>query len=76
MRTTLLIALFSAIMLTGCTSSEKIATELLDTARFEEKQNNREHAIKLYQEIIHKHPASAASKDAATRLSELESIKP
>lgn len=76
MRTALLISLFSAMLLTGCTSGEKKAAELLETARFEEKQNNREHALKLYQEIISKHPASAASKAAATRLNELTPPKP
>ncbi len=76
MKTTILVSLLSALLLAGCTSGEKKAAELLETARFEEKQNNREHATKLYQEIIRNHPGSAASKDAAARLDELKQIKP
>lgn len=76
MKTTIIISLLFTLLLSGCTSGEKKATELLETARFEEKQNNREHALKLYEEIIKKHPGSAASKDAAARLDELKRIKP
>lgn len=76
MKTTLLVSILSALLLAGCTSGEKKAAELLETARFEEKQNNREHAAKLYNEIIQKYPASPASKDAAARLDELKHSKP
>ncbi len=76
MKTTILVSFLSTLLLFGCTSGEKKAAELLETARFEEKQNNREHAAKLYQEIITKHPGSPASKDAAARLEELKKLKP
>lgn len=76
MKTTIIIALFSALLLAGCTSGEKKAAELLETARFEEKQSNREHAQKLYQEIIKKYPDSTAAKEAAGRMNELEQLKP
>ena len=76
MKTTILVSLLSVLLLAGCTSGEKKAAELLETARFGEKQNNREHATKLYQEIIKKHPDSAASRDAAARLDELRRLKP
>lgn len=76
MKTTILVSILSTLLLFGCTSGEKKAAELLETARFEEKQNNREHAAKLYQEIIAKHPGSSASKDAAARLDELKHLKP
>lgn len=59
-----------ALLVFGC-STDKKATELLDTARFEEKQNNNDHAIKLYNEIIQKHPDSPAAKTAKTRLQEI-----
>lgn len=76
MKAALITALFSALLLAGCTSSEKKAAELLETARFEEKQSNREHAQKLYQEIISKYPDSAAAKDAAGRMNELKQTRP
>jgi len=76
MKAALLVALFSALLLTGCTSGEKKATELLETARFEEKQNNREHAQKLYEEILKKYPDSATAKEATGRLNELKQTKP
>ncbi len=76
MKTTILVSILSSLLLFGCTSGDKKAAELLETARFEEKQNNHEHATKLYQEIITKHPESSASKDAAARLEELKKLKP
>jgi len=63
-------------ILAGCTSGEKKAAELLDTARFEEKQNNTAHATQLYDEILKKYPAAPAAKDAAARLAELKQRKP
>jgi TolA-binding protein len=43
----------------------------MDTAAFEEKQNNKEHAIKLYHEVIAKYPGSANAKMAQERLTSL-----
>ncbi|MBT1072361.1 hypothetical protein [Pelotalea chapellei] len=67
-----LVSLFILCLLAVGCSSDKKATELLDTARFEEKQNNREHATKLYEEIINKYPSSSAAATAKARLSELK----
>lgn len=69
------IILISLVVITGCSSSEKKAAELLDTARFEEKQTNREHAIKLYNDIVITYPASRAAQSATTRLEELKRSK-
>jgi TolA-binding protein len=69
------LALFLAL-LTGCASEEKKAGELLETARFEEKQHNLEHATKLYDEILRVYPSSPAAKAAAARLAELKQHKP
>lgn len=44
----------------------------LETARFEEKQNNREHAIKLYEEVVRKYPGSANANNAQERLNALK----
>ncbi len=48
------------------------AADLEKTARFEELQNNKEHAAKLYREIIQKYPDSPQAKEAAGRLDGLE----
>jgi TolA-binding protein len=63
-------------MLAGCSPGEKKAAELLDTARFEEKQSNLEHATRLYDEILKKYPSSPAARDAAARLAEIRHLKP
>ena len=46
--------------------------EMFETAQFEEMQNNREHAVKLYREIVRKHPKSDYARRAEERLKELE----
>jgi TolA-binding protein len=56
--------------LLGACSGDK-SKELFETAQFEEKQNNQEHARKLYQEIVAKYPNSAAAKQAEERLTVL-----
>ena len=56
-------------LLGGCSADK--SQELFDTAQFEEKQNNKEHAQKLYQEIIAKHPNSPVAKQAEARLTAL-----
>jgi TolA-binding protein len=66
-----MIAVTLALLATGCASGDTKAAELLETARFEEKQNNYEHAQKLYDEILKKFPASPAAKDATARSAEL-----
>ncbi|HBA73692.1 MAG: hypothetical protein A2X82_10705 [Geobacteraceae bacterium GWC2_55_20] len=76
MKIAVLFTLMSVLLISGCKSGEKNAAELLETARFEEKQNNREHATKLYDEIIRKYPSSQASRDAAARLEEIKRPKP
>jgi TolA-binding protein len=66
-----MIAVTLALLAAGCASGDTKAAELLETARFEEKQNNYEHALKLYDEILKKYPASPAAKDATARSAEL-----
>ncbi|WP_224981759.1 tetratricopeptide repeat protein [Geomonas agri] len=55
--------------LCGCAGDK--GKELFDTAQFEEKQNNREHAKQLYQEIVTKYPDSPIAKQAQERLAAL-----
>lgn len=58
--------LFCMLALAAC--SGKGAQELFETAQFEEKQHNLEHARKLYEEIIAKHPQSELAAKAKERL--------
>lgn len=71
-----LMTLLMAGMLAGCASGEKKSAELLETAAFEEKQNNFEHASSLYADILKNYPDSAAAKTAMARLQELKNRKP
>ncbi len=59
----------TGIMLGGC--AEKKAKELFETARLEERQNNSEHARRLYQEIIEEYPDSDYAEPARERMSAL-----
>ena len=68
--------ILTLVLLAGCSSGEKKAADLLETARFEEKQGNFEHASKLYTEILRKYPSTPSAKDAATRMAELKQKKP
>ncbi len=63
-----ILMLVLVISIAGC--AEK-ASELFETAKFEELQNNNEHAIKLYEEIIKKHPESEYAGKAKERLAEI-----
>lgn len=76
MRTLCIILVLLVSTLAGCASGEKKAAELLETARFEEKQNNLEHATQLYNEILKKYPSAPAAKEAAARMGELTRQKP
>jgi len=66
-----IMALISAVMLMagGCAGDK--GKELFETAQFEEKQHNREHAVQLYREILQKHPGSAYAEKAGKRLAEI-----
>lgn len=67
MKTMAIAVLLSALL--GCAGDK--GKELFDTAQFEEKQNNREHAKQLYQEILAKYPGSPVAKQAQERLAAL-----
>jgi outer membrane protein assembly factor BamD (BamD/ComL family) len=76
MRIKSILTLLAMTILAGCTSGDKKAAELLDTAVFEEKQNNFEHAAKLYDEIIRKHPESQAAQEARAHMEKFNTRKP
>lgn len=59
--------------LSACSSDQ--GKQQLETAQFEEKQNNREHAIKLYEEVVTKYAGSPNAKIAQDRLNALKGGK-
>jgi len=65
----LIILLVLTFILPGCSGDK--AAELYDTAKFEELQNNREHALRLYKEIIEKYPDSSYALKVEERISQL-----
>jgi len=69
----LLITVLMTLAVSGCNSNS--GAQQLETAQFEEKQNNKEHAIKLYEEIVSKYPGSANAKTAQERLNALKGGK-
>ncbi|KJU81801.1 lipoprotein [Candidatus Magnetobacterium bavaricum] len=69
-RLVVLLAVVIVLLMPGCTG--KKAQELFETAQFEEKQNNREHARQLYEEIVTKFPDSEYAGKAKERLSEIK----
>ena len=69
-RNILIAILLLVIVLPGCSGNK--AAELYDTAGFEELQNNKDHAVKLYQEIIRKYPENYYAARAQERLEQLK----
>ncbi len=63
-------AMLCMVLIMAACSADK-SKELFETAQFEEKQNNREHARQLYQEIVTKYPKSPLAKQAEERLAAL-----
>jgi TolA-binding protein len=72
--TTTLAVLLAAAFTIGC--SDNAAQELYMTAQFEERQNNPQHAKDLYQEITIRYPTSSYAKEAQTRLTILNQVRP
>ncbi|RNC70684.1 MAG: hypothetical protein ED859_05445 [Desulfuromonadales bacterium] len=69
------VAMILALSLALGACSGKGAQELFETAQFEEKQHNLEHAKKLYEEIVTKHPQSEVAAKAKERLEALKTAK-
>ncbi len=65
----MLVLMAAALMLAGCGDKGK---ELYETAQFEEKQYNAQHASELYKEILERYPESPYAAKAKVRLAELE----
>jgi TolA-binding protein len=65
----------AALLLAGATLSGcpgRGATEMLDTAQLEEKQENFPNARKLYEQIVRDYPGSPEAAKAAERLAALQ----
>ena len=67
------IAAAAILAASGCTAEK--GKEQFETAQFEEKQNNRDHAIQLYEEIVKKYPDSPVAKKSGERLTVLKGSK-
>ena len=61
-----------ALTMQALACSADSAPQLLDTAQLEERQNNPEHALQLYHEIVSKFPQSKAADTARARIAALE----
>jgi TolA-binding protein len=66
-------ATLAALLAYGCWGES--AEQMMKTAEFEELQRNHEHARQLYERIIKEHPESGEAKQAAERLSALETAE-
>ena len=69
----LLVTLLMMLALAACSADK--GSQQLETAQFEEKQHNKEHAVKLYEEIVSRYPGSANAKIAQERLAALKGAK-
>jgi outer membrane protein assembly factor BamD (BamD/ComL family) len=69
-RVILLVLMLCALGFSGCAGDK--GKELFETAQFEEKQHNLEHAKQLYGEIAQKYPGSDYARKAEERLAALK----
>lgn len=67
----LILVLITLYVFTIPACSSNNAQGIFETAEFEELQNNREHAMQLYEEIIKKYPEGEYAAKAEARLDEL-----
>ncbi|WP_243370535.1 hypothetical protein [Geotalea sp. SG265] len=70
MRHLLLLLAVGTFGLGGCSGDQ--GKKLLETAQFEEKQHNLEHAKQLYEEIFRKYPTGEYGRIAEERLKTLK----
>jgi hypothetical protein len=68
-RLALALALGLALAVSACSGGS--AKEVLDTAQLEEKQNELEHAKKLYRDVVARWPGTPEAAQAEARLREL-----
>jgi hypothetical protein len=61
-----ILMVISMFLVAGCSLDK--GKELYDTAQFEEKQHNSEHACQLYEELVKKFPGTEFADKASQRL--------
>ena len=66
----LMLLVVCCMALSACSAEQ--GKEQLEIAQFEELQNNKEHAIQLYKEVVSKYPDSPNAKTALERLNALQ----
>ncbi len=71
MMTARLVLCALCFLLLGC--SEQKASDLFETAAFEENQGNLPHAKQLYQELVNLYPSTKMAEIARARLNEMDS---
>jgi len=67
----LLTCTIAVLLLSGSACGQDQASQLLETAQFEERQTNLTHAKELYEDILRQYPDSPAAKTARARLADL-----
>ncbi|ODT45744.1 MAG: hypothetical protein ABS70_02450 [Nitrospira sp. SCN 59-13] len=70
MHTVLTWAILVLLVSTSACGADQ-ASQMLETAQFEERQTNKAHAKELYEDIVRQYPDSPAAKTARARLAEL-----
>lgn len=73
MRITRFVIAGCLLLLAACSADQ--GKQQLETAQFEEKQNNPQHAVKLYEEVVSKYPGSPNAKIAQERLTVLKGAR-
>ena len=61
-----IVALVFCVILAACSGDKP--KELLETAEFEERQQNVAHAKQLYEDLVRLYPSSPQAETARTRL--------
>jgi len=69
----LMLLLVCFLWVPACSGSK--AAGLFETAKFEEIQNNKEHAVQLYEEIVKNYPETEEAKKARERLTAIRGDK-
>ena len=64
------VVVVTALSVAGCSGDN--GKQIYETAQFEEKQNNREHAQKLYEDVIAQYSDGDFAKQARDRLAALK----
>ena len=72
MKKRFLLIAFLFLFLSACSGDK--GAELVETAKFEELQNNYKHAKSLYEEVIRDYPNGESAKEAKERLKKINNM--